>query len=91
MANHYSALKRARIIERRTAVNRLRKSRLRTQIRHMRRALERKDLATAESLLPQTFSVVDRSAKTGIIKKNTAARYKARLHKRLKALAGVNA
>ena len=38
------------------------------------------------ALLPKTFSLVDRSAKLGIIKKNTAARYKSRLHLRLKAL-----
>ena len=34
-----------------------------------------------------TFSVIDRSAKSGIIKKNTAARYKSKLHLRVKALA----
>jgi ribosomal protein S20 len=31
--------------------------------------------------------VIDRSAKSGIIKKNTAARYKSKLHLRVKALA----
>ena len=36
---------------------------------------------------PTTFSVIDRSAKSGIIKKNTAARYKCKLHLRVKALA----
>lgn len=81
MANHYSALKRARQIKRRTLVNRARKSRLRRQIRAMRRALE-KDLTAAEQLLPKTFSLIDRAAKWGIIKDNTAARYKSRLHAR---------
>ena len=38
-------------------------------------------------LLPETFSVIDRSAKLGVIKKNTAARYKSSLHLRIKALA----
>lgn len=86
MANHVSALKRVRITERRTATNRMRKSRLRNQVRAMRRLLEQKEVGAAEKLLSQTFSLVDRAAKWGIIKKNTASRYKSRLHLRLKAL-----
>jgi len=88
MANHYSALKRARQIKRRTLINRARKSRLRHQIRAMRQALQKGDRAAAEKLLPKTFSLIDRAAKWGIIKDNTAARYKSRLHARFnKALA----
>ncbi len=87
MANTYSALKRVRQTERRTEVNRKNKTRLRHQIRAMRRALNAKDIKVAGQLLPQTFSVIDRSAKSGIIKKNTAARYKSQLNLRVKALA----
>ena len=86
MANTYSALKRVREIERRTEVNRQTKSRLRHQIRAMRRALAGKDAKAATELLPKTFSLIDRSAKSGAIKKNTAARYKSKLHLRVKAL-----
>ncbi|HEY1496268.1 MAG TPA: 30S ribosomal protein S20 [Candidatus Solibacter sp.] len=87
MANTYSALKRVRQTERRTEVNRKNKTRLRHQIRAMRRAITAKDVKVAGELLPVTFSVIDRSAKSGIIKKNTAARYKSKLHLRVKALA----
>jgi len=87
MANTVSALKRVRVAERRTAVNRVRRSRLRHQIRAMRRLLESKDAKAATALVPQTFSLIDRSAKLGIIKKNTAARYKSRLTLRLRKLA----
>ncbi|MGC8792652.1 MAG: 30S ribosomal protein S20, partial [Bryobacteraceae bacterium] len=59
--------------------------------RKLRRALELRDVKTAEALLPQTFSIIDRAAKWGIIKHNTAARYKSRLHRRLKALAAAAA
>jgi ribosomal protein S20 len=52
----------------------------------MRRALLGKDPKAAVDLLPKTFSVIDRSAKNGIIKTNTAARYKSKLHERVKAL-----
>lgn len=65
----------------------MRKSRLRHQIRAFRRLVQAKDANGAQAALPQTFSMVDRAAKWGIIKKNTAARYKSRLTLRLKALA----
>jgi small subunit ribosomal protein S20 len=87
MANTYSALKRVRQTEQRTEFNRRSRSRLRHQIRLMRRALTEKNAQKAGALLPETFSVIDRSAKAGIIKKNTAARYKSNLHTRVKALA----
>ncbi|HUA83532.1 MAG TPA: 30S ribosomal protein S20 [Bryobacteraceae bacterium] len=87
MANTVSALKRVRVAERRTAINRTRRTRLRHQIRAMRRLLEAKDSNAAAALAPKTFSLIDRSAKWGIIKKNTAARYKSRLTLRLRKIA----
>jgi small subunit ribosomal protein S20 len=87
MANTYSALKRVRQTKRKMEVNRLRKTRLRHQIRSFRRLIEKKDAGAAKAALPTTFSLIDRSAKWGIIKKNTAARYKSRMTARIKALA----
>ncbi|HSU60801.1 MAG TPA: 30S ribosomal protein S20 [Bryobacteraceae bacterium] len=87
MANTVSSLKRVRMTERRTTINRMRKSRLRHQIRAMRRLLDQKDAQGAAKLIPDTFSIVDRAAKWGIIKKNTAARYKSRLSLRLRGIA----
>ena len=86
MANTYSALKRVRQTERRTEYNRQNRSRLRHQIRAMRKAVASKDTKAIATLLPKTFSLVDRAAKNGIIKKNTAARYKSKLHQKVKAL-----
>jgi small subunit ribosomal protein S20 len=86
MANTVSALKRVRVAERRTDINRTRKTRLRHQIRAMRRLLDSKDAKGAAEIVPKTFSLVDRAAKWGIIKKNTAARYKSRLTLRLRKL-----
>jgi small subunit ribosomal protein S20 len=86
MANTVSSLKRVRITERRTAINRMRKSRLRHQIRAMRRLLSEKNAEGATRSLPATFSMVDRAAKWGIIKKNTASRYKSRITLRLRKL-----
>jgi small subunit ribosomal protein S20 len=87
MANTFSALKRVRQELRRTTINRARKTRLRHQIRAFRRLVESKDTAAAQALMPKTFSLIDRAAKWGIVKKNTAARYKSRLTAGLKRLA----
>jgi small subunit ribosomal protein S20 len=86
MANHVSSLKRMRITERRTAINKMRKSRMRSAIKMLRKAIAGKDVGLSQKLLPQTYSIVDRAAKWGIIKKNTASRYKSRLAARLKSL-----
>lgn len=86
MANHVSALKRVRATERKTEVNRLRKSRMRTQIKKLRKLLAAKDVNGLQRELPLTYSIVDRAAKWGIIKKNTAARYKSRLTARVSAV-----
>ncbi len=87
MANHLSAQKRVRQEERRTEFNRKNKTRLRHSIRAMRKALTSKDATAANELLGATFSMIDRSARSGIIKRNTAARYKSRIHAKVKALA----
>jgi small subunit ribosomal protein S20 len=86
MANTVSSLKRVRVAERRTEVNRSRKVRLRHQVRALRRLLESNDATGAAALVPKTFSMVDKAAKWGIIKKNTAARYKSRLTLRLRKI-----
>ena len=81
-------MKRVRQTDRRTEYNRKNKTRLRHQIRAIRRLITSKDAKGAAEALPETFSVIDRSARLGVVKKNTAARYKANLHRRVKALAG---
>ena len=86
MANHFSALKRARQTERRTAVNRNNKSRLRTAIRRFREALSSGDAQNASAVYRATVSALDKSVQKGVIHKNTASRYKSRLSARLAAL-----
>ena len=91
MANTISALKRVRQTKSRTLVNRMRKTRLRHGLRELRRRIDAKDASGAAELVPGTFSIVDRAAKWGIIKKNTAARYKSRIDARVRALATAKA
>ena len=88
MANTFSALKRVRQTERRTQFNSFAKTRLRHQIRGMRRALAAKAPVAGDILtvMAATFSLVDKAARKGYIKRGTAARYKSRLHKRVKVV-----
>jgi small subunit ribosomal protein S20 len=88
MANHFSALKRVRETERRTTFNSMAKTRLRNQIRAMRRALAAKDHGDLNATLSSTFSMLDKAARKGYIKNGTAARYKSRLSARVKVALG---
>ncbi len=79
MASHESALKKQRQDERRRIRNRQHLSRLRTQVKKIRRALASRDAKEAASLLPATLSLIDHSARVGVIHRNTAARTKSRI------------
>jgi small subunit ribosomal protein S20 len=85
MANTFSALKRVRQTDRRTEFNRVAKSRLRRQVRNMREALQSKEHVDLAPVMAATFSMLDKAARKGYIKSGAAARYKSRLHKRVKA------
>jgi small subunit ribosomal protein S20 len=86
MANHFSALKRARQTERRTTRNRANTSRLRTQLRELREAIGKGDKAAAEQMYRETVSVLDKAIQKGTLHSNTASRYKSRLGKRVGAM-----
>ena len=86
MANHFSALKRARQTIRRTARNRANASRLRTQLRYLREALAKGDKSAAEKIYRETASALDKAIQKGVLHENTASRYKSRLKVRLNAL-----
>jgi small subunit ribosomal protein S20 len=83
MASHFSALKRMRQNQKREAANQTRRTRLRHAIRELRRAISGGDSEKAGALLPQVVSIVDKSRKEGVIKDNTAARFKSRLMARI--------
>ena len=83
MANHFSALKRARQTVKRTTRNRANSSQLRTALRNMRESLEKGDKAAAGQVYRETVSTLDRAVKKGNLHENTASRYKSRLSKHL--------
>ncbi len=88
MANTASAKKAVRKIARRTAVNRSRRSQMRTFLRKVEEALTSGDGAAAKTALASAEPIVMRAAQKGIVHKNTASRRIARLTKRVKSLAG---
>lgn len=81
MANHPSALKRHKQSQKRRLINSTNANRLKTQMKKLKTAIAGKKQADAKALIPSTFSLIDKSVQKGVIKKNTAARYKARLSK----------
>jgi small subunit ribosomal protein S20 len=86
MANHFSALKRARQTERRSVRNRMNTSRLRTQLRELRETIEKGDKQAAEQVYRATVSVLDKATQKGTLHENTASRYKSRLSARVAAM-----
>ena len=86
MANHPSAVKRYRQSEKRRLINSQSGSKLKTQLKKLKTAIAGKKSADAKGLLPDTFSMIDKSVQKGVIKKNTAARYKSRLSKSVNSI-----
>lgn len=88
MANTKSAEKRNRQNLERRDRNRAGRSRMRTEVKKLRTAVESGDEARAKELLEPTLSLIDKSAQKGVIHCNTAARTKSRL---AKAVQGIDA
>ena len=87
MANTASAKKAVRKIERRTAVNTARRSRVRSFIRKVNEAVASGDAEAAKAALSQAEPEIMRASSKGVLHRNTAARTVSRLAKRVKAVA----
>lgn len=86
MAHHKSALEEGRKSLKRRMINKANKSRLKTEIKKFRKAIEEKNIELAKKLLKPTLSLIDKTVKKGTIHKNTGSRYKSRLHKSFNSL-----
>jgi small subunit ribosomal protein S20 len=83
MANHASALKRNRQIQRRRLVNQMNRQKLRTQIKRLKVVISEGKGDEARSMLAKTCSLIDKSVQKGVIKANTARRYKSRISRQV--------
>jgi small subunit ribosomal protein S20 len=86
MANSPSSKKRARQIERRTEVNKARRTRMRTFIRKVEEAIAAGEYAVAADALRLAQPEIMRGVSRGVVHKNTASRKISRLSSRVKAL-----
>ena len=86
MANTSSAKKATRKIARRTAMNKNRRSRVRTYVRKVEEALAAGDKTAAEAAFLAAQPELMRAATKGVMHKNTASRKVSRLAQRLKTL-----
>ena len=86
MANTVSAKKMTRKIAKRTAINRSRRSRMRTFIRKVEEAIASGDQTVAAAALRAVEPELMRAAQKGIVHRNTASRKVSRLATRVKAL-----
>ena len=87
MANIKSAAKRAKQAETRRQHNVALKSRMRTAVKNVVKAIDAGDATTAAETYRAAVPEIDRMAGKGLIQKNKAARHKSRLNKAIKALA----
>ena len=87
MANTKSAKKAVRQIARRTAVNRQRRSKMRTFVRKVEEAISAGDQAAARTALAVAEPILMRAAQKGIVHRNTASRKVSRLTASVAALA----
>ena len=86
MANTSSAKKATRKIAARTAVNKNRRSRVRTYVRMVEEALAAGDKAAAEAAFKAAQPELMRAAGKGVLHRNTASRKVSRLAQRVKSL-----
>ena len=86
MANSPQAKKRARQNEARYAVNKARRSRIRTYLRRVEEAIASGDSEAAQKALREAQPEIMRGVTKGVLHKNTAARKMSRLASRVKAV-----
>lgn len=86
MANIASARKRARQAEKRRLHNAGLKSRVRTYIKSVTKAIENGDKNKAEIAYRTAVPMIDTSVSKGFIHRNKAARHKSRLNARIRAM-----
>jgi small subunit ribosomal protein S20 len=72
--------------EKRRVINRSNRGRLRTGIKRLRAALTGQGGGEAQTLLPETISLIDKAVQKGVLHRNAAARYKSRLTTRVNQL-----
>ena len=86
MPNIKSAIKRVSVIEKKTARNNMIKSGYKSAVKKFEQAVENKNVEEATKLFSEATKKIDHACTKGFIVKNTAARKKSNLSKKLNAM-----
>lgn len=86
MATHLSAIKRARQAEKKRLRNLHIKTTVKSSIKRVRMAIERKDVQGAQKALLKAIPLIQRAHSKGVLHKNTSARKISRLNREVNAL-----
>ena len=86
MANHKSAIKRIKRNSKFELINKIRKSKVRTFVKKVEKAILDNDKKNAETALKNAQPELHRSVSKGVFKKNTVSRKLSRLSKRIKLM-----
>lgn len=86
MANTSSAKKAQRASARRSVFNARHKKAVKDATKDMEKLVGSKNVKEAAAMLPTLYKAIDKAAKAGTLKKNTAARMKSRAAKQLHAI-----
>ena len=87
MPNIKSAIKRVSVIEKKTLRNNMIKSGYKSAVKKFEQALESGNIEEAKTLFSQATKKIDQACSKGVIVKNTAARKKSSMSKKLNAMA----
>ena len=86
MAITSSAKKAIGVAKRRGVFNARRKKELKDSLKDITKLIEAGNKQEAEAMLPRVYKAIDKAAKRGVLKANTASRTKSRITKRIGAL-----
>ena len=86
MPNIKSAIKRVSVIEKKTLRNNMIKSGYKSAVKKFEQAIEAGNAEEAKTLFSQATKKIDQACNKGVIVKNTAARKKSNLAKKLNAI-----
>lgn len=86
MPNIKSAKKRVKVIEKKTLRNNMIKSAYKTAVKKFEQAIEAGNIEEAKNLFSEATKKIDQACTKGVIVKNTAARKKSNLSKKLNSV-----
>ena len=83
MPNTKSAIRRVRRVKKQTLVNRIRKSKYKSSIKHMEILIKKGDKKKIKEYFPKFQSILMQVAKKGVVNRKTAARKISKVSKRI--------